>query len=67
MSAPKFTPDQPVTLNFSDGNTFDAVIVENCDHVCKPLTDMWMVQILIDGQPGRTFGFTGKAITARAA
>jgi hypothetical protein len=67
QAAPKFTPAQPVTLTFSDGNTYDAVIIENIDHVCRPLTDMWQVQILIDGKPCRKFGFTGKAITARAA
>lgn len=70
MSAPKFTPGQPVTLNFTGPRdepfTREAVIVENCDATCAPLTDMWLVQIVAEsGQPGRTFGFSGKAITPR--
>lgn len=65
--APKFTPGQPVTLNFSDGNTFDAVVVENIDHVCRPLTDMWAVRVVLPQGLGRQFGFTGKSISPRVA
>lgn len=64
---PKFLPGQPVTLHFSPASgadyTEDAVIVENCDATCKPLTDMWMVRL----GTGFTFGFSGKAISARTA
>lgn len=62
----KFQPDQPVTLTFGDGGTFEAVIIENIDASCRPLTDMWLVRVVEDGEPwARPFGFSGKAITPR--
>jgi hypothetical protein len=63
---PKFTSGQEVTLCFTDGNRIPAVVFENIDHQCSPLTDMWSVRILVEGGLGRAFGFTGKAIEPRA-
>lgn len=63
-AAPKFTPEQPVTLHFDDGDV-DAVIVRNTDATCSPLTDMWLVRMVVEGGFGRAFGFSGKHITAR--
>lgn len=66
-TAPKFQPGQPVLLNLTpamgEPYTIEAVIIENCDAVCSPLTDMWRVRM----ETGFICGFSGKAITARAA
>lgn len=65
QAAPKFTSGQPVVLHFTpamgEPYTVDAVVIENCDAVCRPLTDMWTVRM----ETGFTCGFSGKAITPR--
>lgn len=65
---PAFAPDQPVNINFNGVEPFTLIgrVIENIDASCRPLTNMWSVEITGDGPgKGARFGISGEALVPR--
>ena len=56
----RFQEGQSVTVSFN-GLSLAGRIVENIDHTCAPLKDMWLVHIQ-DGEWNARFGLSGEAL-----